>query len=264
MSKPTVLIVDDEAPVRRILEDALERINLQIEVASTGGMALKRLAEPGIDLLLLDIQLGDIDGVDVMTFARQRWPQMPIIMLTAHGSLSSAIAAVRAQVADYLLKPVSISVLRDTVQRTLSNHRRQHIHEQRLKTLYAQMDLLLRDTEFETESSLPLTTPRQVYESGPLLIDVQQHIALLHNQPIAITPSEFIILQELLREPGTVIPCLRLAQAINQMIQDEEEARLLIRPHIGRLRRKIERNPQEPVHLVSVRGLGYRWVAEGS
>ncbi len=85
-------------------------------------------------------------------------------------------------------------------------------------------------------------------------------MASLYGRRIDVTPSEFAILLELLRVPGAVVACLQLAQAINTVVEDEEEARQLIRPHITRLRRKLERNPQHPTHLISVRGVGYRWV----
>jgi DNA-binding response OmpR family regulator len=80
-----------------------------------------------------------------------------------------------------------------------------------------------------------------------------------HGRNVDVTPSEFAILLELLGQPGVVVPCLRLAQAIQTPAADEEEARQLIRPHVVRLRRKLEADPQQPHHLISVRGVGYRW-----
>ena len=128
MKKATVLIVDDELMVRRVLGDALTRAGYAVELAGSGHEGLQRLHSPGIDLLLLDLFLGDLDGVEVMQEARQLWPQLPIIMLTAHGSLSSAISAVRCGAADYLLKPISVETLRESVARVLEkstavNHR---------------------------------------------------------------------------------------------------------------------------------------------
>jgi DNA-binding response OmpR family regulator len=189
---------------------------------------------------------------------------MPIIMLTAHGSLPSAIAAMRAGAADYLLKPISITTLRDVVHRVLSERDYARAREERLRAVYEQMEALLRSEgplHAVAINEPMLRSP--VYESGPLRIDVQQHTVALHNRPIDATPSEFAILLELLRVPGAVVACLVLARAINRAVDDEEEARQLIRPHIVRLRRKLEADPQQPIHLVSVRGVGYRWVGAG-
>jgi len=261
MAKRTILIVDDEAVVRRVLGEALSRTGLTVELASSGAAALERLEQPGIDLLLLDLQLGDIDGVGVLQAARQRWSDLPIIMLTAHGSLPSAIAAVRAGAADYLLKPISMATLRDTVQRVLSEHDRSRTRRERLKAVYEQMNALLRSEGLLNAITVnEPAAPGAIYESDPLRIDEQQHTVWLHGQAVDVTPSEFAILLELLRMPGAVVVCLRLARAINTIVDDEEEARQLIRPHIVRLRRKLEADPQQPLHLVSVRGVGYRWV----
>jgi DNA-binding response OmpR family regulator len=263
MSKATILVVDDEAVVRRVLSDALRRGGHEVELASCGAEALKRLAYPGIDLLLLDLQLGDIDGIDVMRVARHNWPDLPIVMLTAHGSLPSAIAAVRASAADYLLKPISMEKLREVVDTTLDRHNHMLSRGARLKSLYDQMGSVLRSegllqptTTFNSDADPSAI----IYEAGPLRLDVRQHTVSIRNQPIDVTPSEFAILQELLRAPGNVVSCLQLAHAIQTVADDEEEARALIRPHIARLRRKLESDSQQPCHLLSVRGIGYRWV----
>ena len=91
MSRATLLLVDDELIVRRLLGDALARAGYHVEVASSDTEALDRLARPGIDMLLVDLRLGDADGVQVMQAARQLWPRLPIIMLTANGSLTHYI-----------------------------------------------------------------------------------------------------------------------------------------------------------------------------
>ncbi|HEX5689255.1 MAG TPA: response regulator transcription factor [Roseiflexaceae bacterium] len=262
MSKATILVVDDEAVVRRVLSDALRRAGHDVELAACGMEALKRLAQPGVDLLLLDLQLGDIDGVEVMQAARRNWPELPIIMLTAHGSLPSAIAAVRANAADYLLKPISMEKLREVIEETLERHNRFRTRGAQLRSMYEQMGTLLQSEGLLPSMAVfdPADVSGAVYEAGPLRLDARQHTVMLRGQPLDVTPSEFAILQELLRAPGTVVSCLQLAHAIQTIADDEEEARALIRPHIGRLRRKVEYDSQQPSHILSVRGIGYRWV----
>ena len=265
MSKATLLLVDDELIVRRLLGDALARAGYHVELASSDTEALERLAQPGIDMLLVDLRLGDADGVQVMQAARQLWPRLPIIMLTANGSLSSAIAAVRAGVADYLLKPIDVETLRERVAAILDDYYLSRERAQQLTSMYTQLHAILQGEGWlrETSAATPTQPAGQlVYRSGPLALDVQYHSVLMHQQPIDVTPSEFAILVELLRHPGAVVPCLRLTEAIQTAVDDEEAARQLIRPHIVRLRRKLERDPQQPCYLLSVRGLGYRWANE--
>lgn len=262
--KPTLLLADDELMVRRLLGDALTRAGYQVVLASSGAEAIERLRQPGIDLLLIDFRIGDMDGVQVMELARQLWPQLPIVMLTAHGSLASAIAALRCGAADYLLKPVNAEVLRERIATILSGYRQSRARAETLQTLYSQFQSLLHNEGLLREAAVgrPAAARGTVYESGPLWIDVDRHVVLMHGQPVDVTPSEFAILLELLGQPGAVVPCLRLTRAIQTLADDEEAARQLIRPHIVRLRRKLEANPQQPCHLISVRGLGYRWIGE--
>ncbi|NJO84286.1 MAG: response regulator [Blastochloris sp.] len=142
--KATVLVVDDEAVVQRLLGDALIRAGYDVELVSAGAAAIERLAHPGVDLVLLDLQLGDMDGIQVMEIVHNRWPQIPIIMLTAHGSLSSAIAAVRCDVADYLLKPVSVETLRERVRRVLAESQTVRRRDEQLQEMYQRMQSFLQ------------------------------------------------------------------------------------------------------------------------
>jgi two-component system KDP operon response regulator KdpE len=265
MSRATLLLVDDELIVRRLLGDALARAGYHVEVASSDTEALDRLGRPGIDMLLVDLRLGDADGVQVMQAARRLWPRLPIIMLTANGSLSSAIAAVRCGVADYLLKPIDLETLRERVAAILDEYVQLQTRTEQLTLMYSQLQSILQGEGWLPKTHADMAAQPagvRVYRSGPLALDVQYHTVLLHQQPVEVTPSEFAILVELLRNPGAVVPCLRLTEAIQTAVDDEEAARQLIRPHIVRLRRKLERDPQQPSYLLSVRGLGYRWANE--
>jgi DNA-binding response OmpR family regulator len=259
----TILIVDDELVVRRLLGDALRRSGYAVELACSGAEAIERLTRPGVDLLLLDLQLGDVDGVQVMQEARRRWADLPIVMLTAHGSLPSAIAAVRYGAADYLLKPIAVDALRERVAAVLAETGASRMRQDRLRSMYVQMhDLLQSEGLIAGDAAVRRRETRR--RAGPLRVDVQQHRVTMDGEQVEATPTEFAILVQLIGTPGAVVSCSQLAQAINTAVDDEEEARQLIRPHIVRLRRKLEPDPQQPRYLASVRGVGYRWVADGS
>src|SRR4051794_40201659 len=224
MSRATLLLVDDELVVRRLLGDALARAGYHVEVASSDTEALERLAQPGIDMLLVDLRLGDGDGVQVMQAARQLWPRLPIIMLTANGSLASAIAAVRCGVADYLLKPIDLETLRERVAAILDDYYLSRARAEQLTSIYSQLQAMLRSDGWLRET--PAGTPAQpsigqVYRSGPIALDVQYHTVLMHQQLVDVTPSEFAILVELLSHPGALVPCLQLSKAIQTTVDDE-------------------------------------------
>ncbi|NNJ10838.1 response regulator transcription factor [Chloroflexales bacterium ZM16-3] len=259
MGSSSILVVDDEALVRRVLGDALIQAGYRVHRAADGTEALAVLEETSAHLMLLDLQLGEEDGVDVMRAARSRWPNLPIIILTAHGSMSSAIEAVRNDAADYLLKPISMDTLRARVSEVLDQHRASQQRSERIRTMYEQIQALVEDEGIGTERAPAPAPLNATLRTGPLMIDVQQHMVRMAGQTIDLTPTEFAILHTLVRQPGTVIPCTQLIQAFQHGQMEEDEARAVMRPHIVRLRRKLEPNPQQPLYILSVRGIGYRW-----
>ncbi len=260
----TILIVDDEAIVRRVLGDTLEQAGHRIRLAASGAEAFAILAQISVDLIVLDLQLGDTDGVTVMRQIRARWSGVPIMILTAHGSLASAIEAVRHEAVDYLLKPISVDTLRTRVAETVARNQANRQRQERIKTMYTQLQALVAD-----EGLLPNSTPTVPpslttnYSAGPLTIDLHRHEVRMHGQIVDVTPTEFTILHTLARHADAPMPCARLVEAFQGGNFDEDEARQVMRPHIVRLRRKIEPDPQRPAFLQSVRGIGYRWNCTG-
>jgi two-component system KDP operon response regulator KdpE len=263
----TILIADDEAIVRRVLGDALAQAGHRIRLAASGEEALSSLEQAPVDLLLLDLQLGDLDGVEVMRQVRVRWPTLPIMILTAHGSLTSAIEAVRHDAADYLLKPIGVDELRSRVADAIARAQAGRQRQERIKTMYAQLHALAADEGLlaPQANSAPATpTESTSYCAGPLQIDLHRHTIHMHAQPIDVTPTEFAILHTLAQHNGAPVSCARLVAAFQHGDFAEDEARQIMRPHIVRLRRKIEPDPQHPCFIESVRGLGYRWNADGN
>lgn len=258
----TILIVDDEAVVRRVLGDALEQAGYRVRRAASGAEALAILAQAPIDLMVLDLQLGDTDGVAIMREVRIQWAHLPIIILTAHGSLSSAIEAVRHEAADYLLKPIGLDTLRNRVAETIARTHANRQRHERLKTMYSEIQALVAAEGLVPHRALPLP-PMECIAAGPLTIDLHRHEVRLHGHAIEVTPTEFSILHTLAQYADAPISCTRLVDAFQGGSFAEDEARQIMRPHIVRLRRKIEADPQHPAFLQSVRGIGYRWNSSG-
>jgi len=255
----TVLVVDDEALVRRVIGDALAQAGYRVQSAGDADEALALLAQGPPDLMVLDLQLGRHDGVEVLRAARARWPQLPVLILTAHGSLSSAIEAVRLDAADYLLKPIGIEALRARVAEVLARLRASRERQERIRQMYAQLQAIVQDEGL----AAPAVARGNVYHAGPLSLNVPRHQVRMAGQPVELTPAEFAILHALVRADGAVVPCVQLTQSFGTGEVAEDEARQVMRPHIVRLRRKIEPDPQRPAYIQSVRGVGYRWNAAG-
>ena len=248
-----ILVVDDEAVMRATLEEFLSGTGFQVTTAANGQAALTELQRKPIDLMLLDLRMDGLDGLQVMEAAKQIAPDTVIVMLTAHGTLESAITAMRRGAFDYLLKPCQMPEILEAVQRGLA-HRSQSIRQRDLVTL---MQRAIQ------ELSLPGTTPPEAASSDRFIqsrgisLDLQRHVATAHGQLLDLTLTEFKLLAYLMQRPDQVIAPRDLVGAVQGYEADEYEARAIVRVHIRRLRQKLEPDPDNPEYVLNVRGVGY-------
>lgn len=267
MTMPRILVVDDEAYLRQALAHALSLEQFTVYEADNGEAALACVLEGNCDLLLLDLALPDLDGTEVMRRARLAYPHLPMIVLTGQATIESAIAAVRADAVDYLLKPVSIKAVIETVrrvwQKTVSEERQRMLLET-MRTMWgagpAESD--------EPNDAVPIHgTPSRLRESHPALsdnviaLDRERRQVVIHadgRRTVGLTESEEAILGCLLDHPEKVFSCRELVRrALGYVEDDEFTAQSLIRPYISRLRKKVEPDPDHPRWIQTVRGRGY-------
>jgi DNA-binding response OmpR family regulator len=229
------LVVDDEERVRYVLEETLRRVGHVVVTASSGEEALDLLRDTSFDVAVVDLKLGGhVDGLRVLEALRWRWPGTAVVILTAHGSLESALAAIREGVDAYLLKPSKPAEVRQAVQEAL----------ERRKDLRGQAE----------------GTEGHVIRCGGFSVDLEQHLATRDGQPLNLTPQELQILAHLMQNAPRVVPPLELVQAVRECeLEDPYEARQIIKWYIHRLRRQVEPNPSTPRHILNVRGVGYRF-----
>jgi DNA-binding response OmpR family regulator len=230
------LVVDDEAGVRFFLEQALRQADHLVVTASSGEEALDRLRETTFDLAILDLNLGGrVDGLRMLEAVRWRWPGMATIILTGQGSLESAMAAIREGVGLYLLKPIEAGELRQAVGEILERQK-------------------------EARCAQEEEPPR--LEGGPFVIDLRAHVATLDGQPLDLTTREFALLALLIQNPDQAISPAKLVQVVGGYeVNDLYEARQIIKWYIHHLRRKVEPDPSNPRHIVTVREVGYKFIA---
>jgi DNA-binding response OmpR family regulator len=253
----TILVVDDERSVRMMLEAALRAQGYRVQTAATGTEALEMLIENEFDLLLLDLQLGDTDGIEILREAKRRWPATEVILLTAHGSINSAIAALRHGAFDYLLKPAQVQDIRERVERAL-DERRKAMQRTELLQRISDSARALGMIEGDAQGVAPAQpTSSDRIEVGPLLLDLRRHGASLGSQVLALTRTEFALLTALAQQHDTALSYGTLSEAVYGRAQPEDEARALLRPHIARLRHKLESTGVSGIALVSIRSMGY-------
>ena len=225
-NKTTILVIDDEPQIQKMLKVSLSAHNYQVSAAETGqeGINLTALLSP--DLIVLDLGLPDMDGREVVRRLRE-WCNTPIIILTAHNQEDEKIKTLDAGADDYLTKPFSLG------------------------ELLARIRVCLRRTAAKEGEP--------VVHVGDLKIDLVQRQVQLGGLEVKLTPTEYDILKILAQHHGKVLTHPHLLQAVwgDAYYNDTH----YIRVYIGQLRRKIEANPARPRYILTESGVGYRLAA---
>ncbi|NPV57538.1 MAG: response regulator transcription factor [Anaerolineae bacterium] len=263
-----ILIVDDEKSTRLVIGRALQLSGYLIDTAENGKQALERLETTCYDVMLLDLKMPEVSGIQVMDVVRERYPELKMIVLTAHASLDSAITAVKTGAVDYLLKPQSITQIDAAIQRVLkkgvNQAQRQHLIDimaEAMETLQAQNSAAPLDVTKQNRLGAPI-------ELNGMLFDPEQRTVISYresstpHQPVVrtteLTAHQTAILSYMVLHPNKVLSSLEISrEALEYHNLSEIEAVQIVRPHILKLRRKIETDPSYPRLIRSVRGKGY-------
>jgi DNA-binding response OmpR family regulator len=222
----TILVVDDEARIVKLVRDYLERAGFDVLAAHDGETALvvARRARP--DLIVLDLMLPGVDGLDVCRRLRQE-SGVPIIMLTARAEESDRIVGLELGADDYVSKPFSPGELVARVRATL------------------------RRTTGEIG-------PTTVIRAAAVELDTSALTATIAGLPVDLTPTEFQLLATLVRRPGRIFSREQLLEAVHGVAFDGYDRS--VDSHIKNLRRKMEPDPRQPRYIQTVYGVGYRFV----
>jgi len=260
-----ILVVDDEPNIRLPLVRALELSGYSAAGAKSGQRALEMLRAARYDVMVLDMRLPGLDGMEVMRAARQIQTDLIILVLTGHATLQSAITAVKAGASDYLLKPIGtqdiIDAIRAALRKQQAHARRQQLIKTALEALHAAESIAPAADASTPPPSATATTPGERFRQvGMLILDRVKRLVTFENdltRVIALTEGEAQILECLMDAAEQPLTCRQIAQRVWNYDLGEVEAESLVRPYIFRLRQKIERNPQQPTLIQTVRGRGY-------
>jgi two-component system, OmpR family, KDP operon response regulator KdpE len=223
MPDERVLIVDDEPAIRRFLRVTLTAQTYNIIEATSGQQALVKAAADKPDIIVLDIGLPDINGIEVTRLLRQ-WTQIPIIILSVRGAESDKIAALDAGADDYLTKPFGVG------------------------ELLARLRAALRRAA--------QTTSEPVFTSGNLKVDLARRLIIVSGDEVQLTPTEYELLRVLVTHAGKVLTHHFLLREVWGAEYGEEFHMLHV--NISNLRRKIEPDPTRPQFIITEPGVGYR------
>src|SRR5574341_499047 len=237
-----ILVVDDEAVIVKFLARVLEREGYTVYSVSNGLEALRVLDRMPIDLLLTDIKMNGMGGIELLQEARTRYPNMAIILLTGHATIESAITALREGASNYLLKPVKnedvVAAVREALQKQDREKRRDKLES--IAANFAQaLDYIEPASRAET------------LEFQALRLDKNAHLATLQGQPLNLTPTEFQLLAALCEAPGTTFDYVHLVHTACGYLCDRQAAREIIGTHVRNLRRKLEVPVEHPITIQS-------------
>jgi two-component system alkaline phosphatase synthesis response regulator PhoP len=222
----TVLVVDDEPGIVTVVRDYLEHGGFAVLTARDGPAALRIVRTQAPDLVVLDLGLPSLDGLDVIRELR-RSSAVPIIVLTARGDEADRVVGLELGADDYLAKPFSP------------------------RELVARVRAVLRRTAAAAEAS------DIVRVGGDVVLDIARMALTIDGQPVTLTATEFQLLAVMARQPGRVFTRSQLLDAVHGVAFESYER--AIDAHVKNIRRKIEPDPRAPRYLLTVYGVGYRF-----
>jgi len=224
-----ILVVEDEEPLADTLRYNLEREGFSVTVATDGRRALELLRAERPSLVILDLMLPEMSGLDVCRAIRAD-SAVPIIMVTAKDSEADKVTGLELGADDYVTKPFSVRELVSRVRATLRR----------------------------VGPPMLVPAPDEVLAGGPVRMDVSRHEVMVRDEVVPFPPKEFELLEAFLRRKGRLLTRGFLIEEVWGPGYFGDTRTLDV--HVKRLRRKLEPNPHHPVHLQTVRGLGYRFV----
>lgn len=252
--KAKIMVVDDEALVRQSLEDILRLEGYDTKSVPNGGMALDLFQEEQFDLVLLDLRMPGIDGIEVLEGVSKISADTKVILLTGHGSLELAIKALRQGAHDYLLKPVSSHELLSSVKSAL----RSRAEQQQKRLLLDQLESSVKRLKNVEGIEAPATYEQQVVElENGVKVDMPRREIWRGNQRVSLTPTEGKLMKVLLENRGRVLTHRELVLLVQGYETTDWEAPEVLRPLISRLRRKLSAFPGGENWIANVRGTGY-------
>ena len=224
-----ILIIEDEEPIRIALEDDFQLENYEVITASDGLDGLAKAANPDIDLIILDIMLPGMNGFDICMKLRSQGIRTPVIMLTAKGQEIDRVLGLEIGADDYVTKPFSP------------------------RELQARVKAVLRRMETEPDDKA-----ENLFRSGRLEVDFRQYLCRKNGKEVSLTVHEFNLLKYLIRNRGQVINR-------DELLDEVWGKNVFVTPHtidthMANLRKKLEDDPANPKLIISIRGIGYKFI----
>jgi DNA-binding response OmpR family regulator len=234
--KQNILVVDDEPVARQSLTDILKLEGYIVSAVPNGQAAVEHVRTHAVDLMIVDLKMPGMDGLEVIQVVNQTSPETEIILLTAHGSMDSAVQALRLRIHDYLSKPASPPQILASVKKGLSR----------------------RTTKSRVVASSTNDNAQDIFTlKDGTAVDLSRRQIKFKTKVEHLTPAEGRLLRILMENEGKVFSHRELVLLVQGYDTSQQEAPEILRPLVSRLRHKLEAFPSLSEKVVSVRGTGY-------
>lgn len=259
-----ILIIDDEAGLRQTMARILLRAGFEVTTVASGKETLAILNEHTFDLIYLDIRMPDMNGLDVLKVIHEQFPDLPVLLFTAQPDLHSAVEALRRGATDYLMKPLKPEVIVDRTRTILSEQakkkRRRELQRQ-MEELQAELDSL-ETAEPPRPKTGQLVDPDRFIKRGALTLDLHTHRVIVNDRNVSLAPTSFDYLLVLARHSPQTVDFQTLVAEAQGYETDAREAQELTKWHIHNIRQAIETDANDSIHVINIRGNGYRLVTD--
>jgi len=263
-NKGTILIIDDDDSLRTTLALILQKAGYKVTTAESAEAALAIL-QVGCcyDCAFLDLKMPGMNGIELLMHLKDHYPDMPVIILTAHASLDSSIQALRFGAKDYLIKPISPEEVLQKVDQVLDDKdhpRKRREVVSKIQDLLEQLGEIKQKTQTSDDmiNRIVQNDPLRFLRRGHFVLDLETKRVTFVDQILEITPTSFDYLAVLIRHAPNPVSYETLVMEAQGYHVEPDEARDIARWRVHELRKVIEDDPREPKYVLTVRGYGYQ------
>jgi DNA-binding response OmpR family regulator len=260
-----ILIIDDEASVRQTLARILQHEGFEVTTAESGEQGLALLEGASFELVYMDLRMPGLPGLETLKHIHSRHPGLPVVLFTAQPDVSSAVEALRLGATDYLLKPLKPEIIIERAGKILADlHKEKRKRELTAQIAALQAELLSLEGGQE-DAIAPLhasASAERFVKCGSFSLDLHTRRLSIGERIVNLPPTSFDYLLVLARHAPEVVDFRTLVAEAQGYQADLRDAQELTKWHIHQLRQIIEADAHNPSHLITVRGVGYRLVAE--
>lgn len=264
-TKHHILIIEDEKTLRMTLARILQQAGFEVTGVESAEQGIDYLKTTPFDLIFTDLRLPGMAGLEAIKYIRAINASIPVVLFTAQPDLHSAVEALRLGATDYLLKPLKPETIVERAQTILLNHQKEKRKREialEIEKLQTELKQLENNIEPATQNLAEEKTNERFLKVGSLVLDLHTRRVIIKDETINIPPTSFDYLLVLARHTPNVVNFQTLVAEAQGAKTEAREAQELSKWHIHQLRQAIEQDPHTPSRLITVRGTGYRLVAD--